>query len=245
MKVLAIGAHPDDIELGCGGALLAHVRRGDSVTLLVMTKGEQGPSGELPRVLEQQEAARRLGAGLLWGPFPDGEVPRGKDAVDVVQRAIAISGADVVYTHSPQDTHQDHEATALATLGAARRATRVLFYEAPSTLNFQPNLYVDIHGLVDGKLDLIHAHRSQVLKNGMVDLEAIEASARYRGFQGRVRYAEAFEASRFVWDLQPAEMAPFEAALADEITLDLDSPAPAVLAAVPTAPRTAPTGENL
>src|SRR5690348_4586218 len=59
MNVLAIGAHPDDVELGCGGALARHVAAGDKVTFLVMTTGERGPQDSVPRVLEQEAAAAR------------------------------------------------------------------------------------------------------------------------------------------------------------------------------------------
>ena len=72
MKVLAIGAHPDDVELGCGGALARHVAAGDEVTMLVMTPGEMGPQGLTSRVREQEAAAAVLGVHLIWGPFSDG-----------------------------------------------------------------------------------------------------------------------------------------------------------------------------
>jgi len=114
---------------------------------------------------------------------------------------IAATRADIIYTHSPNDTHQDHRSVAAASLAAARRATRVLTYEAPSSRGFVPQMFLDVEGFVEQKLELIRAHESQVLKNRLVDLEAVAAQARYRGFQGRVHYAEAFEIERFVWDL--------------------------------------------
>src|ERR671935_1706413 len=64
MSVLAVGAHPDDIELGCGGALLAHRVKGDDVAILVLTKGERGPQGTRPRMREQEDAAALPGARL-------------------------------------------------------------------------------------------------------------------------------------------------------------------------------------
>ena len=69
---------------------------------------------------------------------------------------------------------------------------------------------VDAAGLVEAKADLVRAHVSQVLKNGLVDLDALEALARYRGFQARLRQAEGFETDRFVWDLasRPAASIP-------------------------------------
>ncbi len=201
MNVLAIGAHPDDLELGCGAALLAHSRRGDQVHLLVMTAGTSGPQDVRSRIAEQEDAAALLGATLHWGGFEDGAVPDDRAAVDVVQVAINRCEAEAVYTHAPRDSHQDHRATAAATLSACRRVNRVLLYESPTSLEFQPSVFVDVKGLVEGKLDVLRAHMSQVLRNGLVDLEAVEAQARYRGFQARLRWAEAFESERFVWDL--------------------------------------------
>ena len=208
MNVLAVGAHPDDIELGCGAALLAHRRRGDRVGLLVMTTGEGGPQAARSRVLEQEDAAALLGADLVWGGFYDGAVPEGREAIDVVQQAAQAVQADIVYTHAPQDTHQDHRATSVASLAACRRLARVLMYESPTSLSFTPSVFVDVNGLVEPKLDVLRAHVSQVLKNGLVDLEAVEAQARYRGFQARLRHAEGFMSERFVWDLEsPASKA--------------------------------------
>ena len=201
VRILAIGAHPDDIELGCGATLAAHRARGDEVGLLVMTTGEQGPQASRSRVHEQEEAAALLGAELFWGGFDDGAVPDSRPAVDAIQSVIRSFRADTVYTHSPSDTHQDHRATALASLSATRRAGRVLMYESPTTTSFAPSVFVDVERFVDAKLALVRAHLSQVLKNGLVDLEAVEAQARYRGFRARIHHAEAFESDRFVWDL--------------------------------------------
>lgn len=229
MRVLAVGAHPDDIELGCGGALLAHRMRGDDVTLLVMTTGEEGPQDARSRIGEQEDAAGLLGASLLWGGFRDGAVPMDRSAVNVVQDAIEASGADLVYGHAASDTHQDHRATSAAVLAATRRASRVLLFESPTTVTFAPVLYVDVAGLVEAKLDLLRAHMSQVLKNGLVDLDALEAQARYHGFRARVRHAEAFETERFLWELPTAAPVAVPAPAAPAVTI----PAPAVPAAVP------------
>ena len=70
-----------------------------------------------------------------------------------------------------------------------------------ASVGFSPSLYLDVAAHLEGKLMAIRAHTSQVLKNHLVDLEAVEAQARYHGFRARIRHAEAFEAARFVWDL--------------------------------------------
>ncbi len=209
MNVLAVGAHPDDIELGCGATLLRHVARGDDVTVLVMTAGQLGLVEGMSRRSEQEAAAAHLGVRLCWGGFEDGLVPDGPDAIAVIDRVIAESGAETLYTHAANDTHQDHRATATASLAAARRLPTVLQFETPSTQGFEPTVYVDVADTLDDKMVLLRSHLSQVLRQGPVDLEAIEAQARFRGFQGRVRYAEAFESARLAWDLTaPGVVAP-------------------------------------
>ena len=201
MRVLAVGAHPDDVELGCGGALLRHSARGDRITILVLTRGERGVFEERSRYAEQRTAARILGADLLWGPFADGEVAFGPDLVRVVDEAVGSSGADVMYTHAVDDSHQDHHAASRACLAAARRLSSVLFYETPSTQRFHPTVFVDVAPVLDAKLALVQSHGSQVDRGGPVDLDALVAQARFRGSQSRSGHAEGFEVARFRWDL--------------------------------------------
>lgn len=201
MNVLAIGAHPDDIELGCAGALLRHIAAGDRVTMLVMTTGERGPQDAVSRIIEQEEAARLIGADLVWGGLPDGAIPHDRDTVALIDRVIRECGAEVMYTHSAHDSHQDHVSTAASSISAARRLSRVLCYQAPSTNAFDPTVFVDVEETLPGKLAALEAHRSQVLRCELVDLEAIEAASRYWGYKARMRYAEAFETPRFVWDI--------------------------------------------
>jgi LmbE family N-acetylglucosaminyl deacetylase len=209
MKVLAVGAHPDDIELGCGATLLRHARNGDEVTVLVMTDGGLGNLEGMNRRREQAESARQLGATLCWGGYEDGAVSDGAGAITVIDEAIAASGAEVLYTHSADDTHQDHRATAAASIAAGRRLSTILQYETPSTRRFDPTVYVDVDPTIDDKLAVLRAHLSQVLRGGPVDLEALEAQARFRGYQGRMRFAEAFEPVRVAWDLSSsAALAP-------------------------------------
>jgi LmbE family N-acetylglucosaminyl deacetylase len=204
MRVLAVGAHPDDIELGCAGALMRHVAAGDEVTMLVMTAGDLGPQGARSRKSEQGEAARIIGAHLLWGHFEDGSIPPGRDSVAVIDSAVRDLHADVVYVHAPADSHQDHVATSLAAAAAARRTARVLYYQSPSTTEFSPNLFVDVEDTVVGKIAALRAHWSQVTQCPYVDLEAVEAGCRYWGSRARLTYAEPFETPRFVWDIVPA-----------------------------------------
>jgi LmbE family N-acetylglucosaminyl deacetylase len=199
-KVLAIGAHPDDVELGCGATLLAHVAAGDAVTMLVLTGGQAGP-GRAHRHDEQRQAAGVLGATLRWGGLVDCSVTADAATVRLVEEVIRDTDADVVYVHAPDDSHQDHRAAAAATLSAARRMSRVLHYQSPSTLSFQPTVFVDVTAYLSGKVAALRAHASQVEMSAMVEPDAVVASARYWGAHARIGYAEAFAPCRLVLDL--------------------------------------------
>lgn len=200
MNVLAVGAHPDDIELGCGGALLRHVEQGDKIIFLVMTGGEATGEENSVRFQEQRRSARVFGAELRWGRFLDGSIPTDSRSVGVVDSVIKEFSVDVVYVNATADSHQDHRATAEITIAAARRVDTVLLYETPTTLRFAPTVFVDIADTMETKLAALRNHDSQVQRvGGPVDLEAVEAQARYRGFHSRGRLAEAFELIRLRW----------------------------------------------
>jgi LmbE family N-acetylglucosaminyl deacetylase len=128
--------------------------------------------------------------------------------IGLIEDAIRQTEADVVYVHAPDDSHQDHRAVAAATISAARHSRRVLHYRSPSTTRFEPSLYVDISAHLDRKLAALACHRSQVESSLMVEPEVVAASARHFGAQARVRFAEAFVPSRFVWDLSPLPQLP-------------------------------------
>jgi LmbE family N-acetylglucosaminyl deacetylase len=200
MRVLAVGAHPDDVELGCAGTLARHAGAGDQVTMLVLTGGGGRPGGIARRAAEQEAAARVIGADLRWGGFPDGSITTDRPAVELLDALLAELRPDVVYGHAPSDTHQDHRAAATLLLAAARRLPRLLLFRGPSTDRFTAAVYVDVSATIDVKLDALRAHRSEILGNDRVDLEVVEAQARACGHDARVRFAEAFETPRFLWD---------------------------------------------
>ena len=206
-SVLAVGAHPDDIELGCGGTLLAHAAAGDTVTMLVMTGGENGP-GVSRRRDEQAAAAGALGARLRWGGLRDCTLAADATTVALVEDVLLETAADLVYVHAPDDSHQDHRAVAASTLSAGRRHPRILHFQSPSTLSFNPTVYVDVTAHLTGKLAALRAHASQVELSAMVEPDAVVASARHWGAQARIGFAEAFSPTRMVLDLAPLAPSP-------------------------------------
>jgi LmbE family N-acetylglucosaminyl deacetylase len=210
-SVLAVGAHPDDIELGCAGTLAAHRAAGDSVTMLVLTGGQNGPGANADRRAEAEAAARTLDCLLVWGRLVDCAVSPDSGTIAAIENVISGVEADVVYVHAPEDSHQDHRAAAAATMSAARHSSRILHYRSPSTVRFEPSLFIDISAHLDRKIAALSCHNSQVQGSAMVDPEVVAASARHFGAQARVRYAEAFAPARFVWDLASVPLLPLTA----------------------------------
>ena len=199
MNILAVGAHPDDIEFGCGGALAKYADRGHRLSLLVMTEG--GLGGETTvRVAEQKASNQILGVDqIFWGGYADTTIEVNKDVIAKIEDAIRAVKPDFIFCHYPDDTHQDHRHLAQAVISATRYIRNVLFYEGPTTQNFNPQIFVDISDTLDRKIESLKAHRSQVDKTNIQDLTILElarSTANFRGTQGRVKYAEAFASLR-------------------------------------------------
>lgn len=202
MKILAIGAHPDDIEFGCGGTL-AKFAASSEISLLVMTRGDRGGKVST-RWGEQKRSASLLGAKLFCGGFYDTEVPMSRKVIQLVEKVITREKPDFIFVHHPSDTHQDHRNTAQAAITATRYVKNVLFYEVPTTSDFSPaNVFVDISDFIKEKLRLLDAHKSQAYLTRIASLsifDAAKATATFRGYQNRARYAEAFAPLRLAID---------------------------------------------
>ncbi len=197
MNVLAIGAHPDDIEYGCGGTLMRHIKRGDKVTLVILSRGERGGDPGV-RTHEAREAARKIGADIHVFEYPDAEVPQSHEVIDRLETLIKRLNPLRVYTHSVKDTHQDHRNTAYASIAAARFVPEILAYESPSLyLNFTPNYYVDISSYIDRKVELLNRFTTQNGKDYM-KINAIRGLSQFRGLATAVTHAEAFEVIRIL-----------------------------------------------
>jgi LmbE family N-acetylglucosaminyl deacetylase len=204
-SVLAVGAHPDDIELGCSGSLALHKSRGDKVYLLVLTKGEATGSREL-REGECKRSAEILNAdGLFFGELSDTQVHDGRETIDAIEKVVAEVNPDIIYAPSYKDTHQDHRNAGHATLSACRRCKIVLMYEGASTQrDFTPQVFVDITKTFDLKMRMTRAFGSQVNNNRgtySAAVKAVEGLARFRGYQAGANAAEAFEVGKFVFEI--------------------------------------------
>ena len=206
MRILALGAHPDDIDFGCGGSLLRFSRAGHDVYLYVATCGELGGEPTI-RKHEQEDSVSFIGVEkIFWGGFHDSQVPLSKELISNIESVLGEVKPDYIFVHYNEDTHQDHRTLANATLSATRYVPNFLFYEGPTTVNFSPNVYIDINEIIDDKLILLQKHSSQVSKVivGMPELSIVDfalSTARFRGIQGRMKTAEAFNSLRLFIDI--------------------------------------------
>lgn len=193
--VLAIGAHPDDIEIGCGGTLLAHRAAGDEVVLLTLSKGAHGGQREV-RMEEARKAALMLGGTLVFGDLPDTSIQVDRSSIALIEDVVRRCKPSVVYTHSQNDLHQDHRAVHEATLIAARQVPTMLCYQAPSTnIQFCPRRFEDVGAHLQGKLELLGCYRSQEGRSYLAP-DMIQATARYWGRFAGFSSVEPFEVLR-------------------------------------------------
>ncbi len=217
MKVLAIGAHPDDIELLCAGTLALYRKRGDEVTICHACNGNKGSleysSEEIARIRRKEAiaSAEVISAKSIWGGFADGEVVVSLRSRIQVIDIIRQSDPDLIITHSPRDYHSDHinisklvfEATYLACIKLwetnypSTSKIPVLYYmDTLAGVNFIPNEYVDVSETIGDKVNMMLKMKSQLgfLKemHNTDSEEFIKTVAKYRGFQAGVPYAEAF-----------------------------------------------------
>jgi LmbE family N-acetylglucosaminyl deacetylase len=200
MNILAIGAHPDDIELGCGGLLLKASRQ-DRHNIFMYTLTRGGASGDPEeRTKELIESAKFIGAKRLWiDNFEDTKLSLSSDLINHIEFFIKKADPDIVLTHSLGDTHHDHRAIAASTMEAGRFVPNILAYEIPVTREFKPQVYYDITDVIDGKIELINIFLSQRSKS-FLQSNAIRGLAQYRALQSRfdnsVSCVEAFEVQK-------------------------------------------------
>lgn len=203
MRILAIGAHPDDIELGCGGMLIKAAREGHEVYMYTLTRGGAGGNSK-QRTDESKRSAQFIGAKQLWlDNFQDSRLTVTNELINHIEHFINKANPDLILTHSQGDIHHDHRAIATATVEAARFNSNILSYEIPLTRHFDPKVFYDISDVVYEKVELIEIFWSQQNKL-YLKANAIKGLAEYRALQSRlntgVKYAEAFEVLKICFD---------------------------------------------
>lgn len=196
--VLALGAHPDDVELGCAGVLHCASIAGAKVIVVFLTKGEKSGDPEV-RVEESKRAFASLGIkDVFFGAFRDTEIPNSHEAIRFMENFYELYKPSIILTHTIHDTHQDHRQVGWLSFSAFRNAPRLLAYETPrATGEFYPSFFVDIHNHVNCKWNALKCHVSQMQKRYITYESMINLSS-FRGSQAGLVAAEAFEVLRYV-----------------------------------------------
>lgn len=205
--VLAIGAHHDDIELGCGGTLASMARAGHDVHVFIATRSSYSdPTGKLVRgesdaLAEAQRASAILGVTLHCGEFDTFALQFGDQLNTVVRGMIERIKPDTVFTHSRVDVHSDHWALCNATLHATRHVPRVAMYRSnwyQGAEPFRPTLYFDISDTLELKIEAIRAYQSEWGRAGTSWAEYFTNQARNDGLALGVKYAEGFQPTKWL-----------------------------------------------
>jgi len=219
MNVLAVGAHPDDIEILCAGTLALYARQGHKVFMAAFTSGNMGDTQIKPdklaeiRKAESKAAAAVIGAKLLWPAVTDELVFPNETQRRVMIELLREADSDIIITHSPHDYHPDHCYVSQLVfdsyfqkglphipgqiLPACRFAQSHVYYmDTIAGIGVSPTEFVDVTEVMDIKRKMLHCHKSQfrtladLAKTNIVDL--IEIQAQFRGFAAGCRFAEGF-----------------------------------------------------
>lgn len=207
MNILAVGAHFDDIELGCAGTLARHVQCGDQVLVFVAThSGYTSPLGKVVRTAEVarregERAAMILGVELMCGNEPTNQLVFNDELVCRILTIVEERAIDTMYTHWDEDVHQDHRALSRASIAAGKHVPRILMYQSnlyESGKPFAGNFFVDITSTLEQKRQAIQAHGSEL---GRVDgkwLDVFTQKCMVEGYRSGIGYAEAFAVLKYL-----------------------------------------------
>ena len=217
MKILAVGAHPDDLEICCFGTLARCVERLDEVTVCSVTNGNLGHSSmgkdqlREVRLAEAKKSAALIGASFCTLDVDDLSLDsRDEEVRSKMVNLLRSVEPDIVITHCEEDYHSDHVETArlvwhsllMAPLGEENPLKGdVILYEMDLVGGgvFIPTEFVDITTTMEKKMEALALHQSQIgffMESGGRDLlRDVDVLAQYRGLQCGCRYAEGFRLS--------------------------------------------------
>jgi len=200
--VLLVGAHPDDIELGCGASIGMLAAQKIAMTALILTAGERGTNPQkYNRCHEARAALHYLGVQhVMFADLPDTLLfQHFNPLVEVLEHTVQQVQPSRVYTHWSEDRHQDHQAVWRASAIACRNVPQTLSYETPSSgLGYLPQTFQPVdENALERKLHAISLHVSQAQRD-YTRPEYCQALAVFRGQQAGTRWAEGFVPWRYL-----------------------------------------------
>ena len=200
LNIMAIGAHPDDIEIFMYGFMAAAKARGDAVTMVVATDGAAGGDNPGPELAAKRAVEAEKGLAHLGKPqmlqLPDGGLVDAPYAQEKITTAINAASPDLIITHGPEDYHPDHRALSAYVNNAASFRCPILYADTLMGVGFTPEFYVDITPYAEEKIKAIMAHESQ---HPHRFAEAAKIMNRFRAAQCNApdgHYAEAYRQER-------------------------------------------------
>lgn len=234
MNVLAIGCHPDDIEINCAGTLAKCAQRGDKVTICHVANGNLGhviiEPDELRdiRAAEAKKSGAMIGAEVISCDIGDLVVEQAsKMQKDLIVDVLRTVQPDVILTHAPSDYMPDHLAVSRLVFDAsfaasvphyktavpgAAELTPIYYMDNLAGINFIPTEYVDVSDVIETKLNMLECHESQLKwmrEHDNIDFaEFVRSCARARGLQCGVQYAEGFTQCLAWGKIKPMRMLP-------------------------------------
>lgn len=212
MNVLAIAAHPDDVDISCSGTLVKYRKQGHSIFIIVTTSGNMGHNGfnrdELSKIRkkEQSNSAEIIGAKIRFLGFDDQELIDTPEVRRSFINSIRWANPDVILTHYPDDNSADHAMTgkivgnillslpwknALVDEVPMKKAPSVFYWDTNGGIGFNPEAYVDISEDMETKRNALAQHKSQI-ELAVDYMNVIEIVSAFRGLQAGYKYAEAF-----------------------------------------------------
>ena len=204
-NVLAIGAHPDDIEVGCAGFLSKCISNGVNVTTVIMSKCNN-TNTNIEMDTREKEYLAATEYLQINNPYiydlPDTELPEHRQEImQLLSKLQDNIKPDLVLIPFLDDPHQDHSTIAHAAIRIFRRHESILQYEIlrHGSYTFSPSLFVDISDHIDQKLKALEFYKTQIDEKAYFDKESYNALARTRGAQSGYDYAEGFVVYKLYW----------------------------------------------
>ena len=218
MVVLAVTAHPDDMEFYCAGTLLKCKQRGDEVWVCTVNNGSMGHVVIMPdelaeiRKKEAENACRLGGFNYITADIGDLQsYHQNREHKDRMVDIFRQVNPDLIFIHHPNDYMGDHNTASALAFDASFMATcphyetkypaidkiaPIYYMGTGSDINFAPTEYVDITDVFDTKVKMLLEHKSQEewlrLHDGVDYTEELRLTAEFRGMQCKCKYAEAF-----------------------------------------------------
>jgi LmbE family N-acetylglucosaminyl deacetylase len=214
LRVLAIGAHPDDIEIGCGGTIRLLADQGHEIKFIIVTSGEEGSLNFDKEQLRQNRKSEAKKSGAILGASdvlffdePDGLMQATKATKVNLVRIIREFKPEVVFIHSSQDCFPDHQVVSQLSKSSIQAASGPWYGDAGlnphnvrNVFGFEvwnsiqsPQMSVNIESSIDRKIQALNCHASQMENVNYVG--AVQGLNEYRGaVTVSGRYAESFEA---------------------------------------------------